>query len=54
MDCVGGIMYKIIILGMGLYGKQALQFLTRENVMFWTDNNEDLHEKLITSKRKLM
>lgn len=27
--------------------KQALQFFTRENVMFWTDNNEDLHGKLI-------
>ena len=47
MDCVGGIMYKIIIFGTGLYGKQALQFFTRENVMFWTDNNEDLHGKLI-------
>ena len=40
-------MYKIIIFGTGLYGKQALQFFTRENVMFWTDNKEDLHGKLI-------
>lgn len=40
-------MRKVIIFGTGLYGKQALQFFTRENVMFWTDNNEDLHGKLI-------
>ena len=26
-------MYKIIIFGTGLYGKQALQFFTRENVI---------------------
>lgn len=40
-------MRKVIIFGTGLYGKQALQFFTRENVMFWTDNNENLHGKLI-------
>lgn len=40
-------MYKIIIFGTGLYGKQALRFFTRENVMFWVDNNSELHGSLV-------
>ncbi len=40
-------MRKIIIFGTGLFGKQALQFFTRENVMFWSDNNSELHGKRI-------
>ena len=38
---------KVIIFGTGLYGKQALQFFTRENVMFWVDNNSELHGSLV-------
>ena len=40
-------MRKVIIFGTGLYGKQALQFFTRENVMFWVDNNSELHGSLV-------
>lgn len=40
-------MRKVIIFGTGLYGKQALQFFTRENVMFLVDNNSELHGSLV-------
>lgn len=42
-------MYKFIIFGTGLFGRQALQFFGGQNgnVKFWSDNNSELHGKLI-------
>lgn len=43
-------MYKFIIFGTGLFGRQALQFFgggQSGNVMFCSDNNSELHGNLI-------